>query len=148
MKHQEAFWRTKSLTEMTKVEWESLCDGCAKCCLQKLEDEDTGEVFYTRLVCRYLDAQCRCKVYETRHEKVPACIWLQPEDLDALGWLPDTCAYRLVHEGHDLPSWHPLRTGKPLSTLKKGKSVLHWPVIPDDSVPEEDWEDHIIFKAQ
>lgn len=147
MSSEAPFWQRKTLSEMTTDEWESLCDGCAKCCLQKLEDADNGEVWYTRLVCRYLDANCRCRVYSERQQKVPNCIWLTPDDLDQLFWLPDTCAYRLLHEGHDLPSWHPLRTGKPLSTLKKGKSVQQWPIMPDDSVPEDEWEDHIIFKV-
>ena len=141
------FWERKSLHEMTASEWESVCDGCAKCCLQKLEDEDTGDIYYTGIVCRYLDANCRCKVYQERQQKVPNCIWLQPGDLSALPWLPETCSYRTLHEGKPLPAWHPLRTGKPLSTVKKGQSVRQWPIIPDDQVPEDDWQDHIIFKV-
>lgn len=144
---QRPFWERKSLHEMNRREWESLCDGCAKCCLQKLEDEDSGDIYYTRVVCRYLDSQCQCRVYANRQEKVPNCIWLTPDDPAQLSWLPDSCAYRLVHEGKSLPAWHPLRTGKPLSTLKKGKSVQQWPILPDDSIPEEDWEEHIIFKV-
>ncbi len=144
----QPFWKTKGLTDMTSAEWESLCDGCAKCCLQKLEDADSGDVYYTDIVCRYLDAQCRCKVYPERLEKVPDCVDLRSDNLSALAWLPDTCAYRRVHEGKDLPVWHPLRTGQALSTLKKGKSVRQWPVFPDDAIAEDDWEDHIIFKVK
>ncbi|MEX0584438.1 MAG: YcgN family cysteine cluster protein [Natronospirillum sp.] len=143
----QPFWQTKTLSEMSRQEWESLCDGCAKCCLQKLEDDDTNEVYYTRVVCRYLDSRCQCKIYDHRQEKVPNCIWLQPGDLDKLAWLPDTCSYRLIHEGKNLPRWHPLRTGKATSTVKKGQSVQQWPIIPDDAVPEDEWEDHIIFKV-
>lgn len=144
----QPFWKTKGLKDMTSAEWESLCDGCAKCCLQKLEDADSGDVYYTAVVCRYLDAQCRCKVYAERLRKVPDCVDLSADNLSALAWLPDTCAYRRVHEGKDLPVWHPLRTGQALSTLKKGKSVRQWPVIPDDAIAEDDWEDHIIFKVK
>ncbi|ARU57387.1 cysteine cluster protein [Oleiphilus messinensis] len=138
------FWKEKTLHQMTKSEWESLCDGCAKCCLQKLEDEDTGDVFYTDIVCQYLDESCcGCTVYQERHEKVPTCIWLKPDDLQSLGWLPSTCAYRLVYEGKDLPEWHPLLSGDP-NSVHKAHASIKGKVISENDVPEDEWEDHII----
>ena len=146
MTSQYRFWEHKSLAEMNRAEWESLCDGCAKCCLQKLEDDDSGDIYYTRVVCRYLDDRCQCRVYPQRQEKVASCMTLTT-DPEQLSWMPESCAYRRVHEGKPLPAWHPLLTGKALSTLKKGKSVRQWPIIPDDCIPEDEWEDHIIFKV-
>ena len=108
----QPFWQTKTLTDMSRDEWESLCDGCAKCCLQKLEDEDSGKVYYTKVVCRYLDeARCRCSHYQERNELVPTCVWLRPEDVAEFHWLPSTCAYRLIADGKDLPDWHHLVSG-------------------------------------
>lgn len=109
------FWRGKSLDEMTDREWELLCDGCAKCCVAKYEDEDTGDVYYSNEPCRFLDADtCRCTVYKNRGEKAPECASLTPELVLEYYWLPETCAYRLVAMGKDLPEWHPLLAGKPL----------------------------------
>ena len=106
------FWEEKSLEEMNHEEWESLCDGCGKCCLQKLEDEDTGQIHYTALACSLLDVEtCRCKDYKQRHKKIPQCIKLNPERIHEFGFLPGTCAYRLLAEGKALPQWHPLRSG-------------------------------------
>ena len=100
------FWEEKSLEEMNHEEWESLCDGCAKCCLQKLEDEDTGEIHYTALACSLLDIEtCRCKDYKQRHKMIPQCIKLNPERIHEFGFLPETCAYRLLSEGKALPQW-------------------------------------------
>ncbi len=119
-----AFWRTKSLTEMTQQEWESLCDGCARCCLHKLEDEETGEVHYTSVVCRYLDeASCQCTCYPQRHDRVPDCVWLTPGTVREFHWLPSTCAYRLVAEGRDLEWWHPLVSGDRSTVHEAGISV-------------------------
>jgi hypothetical protein len=95
-----SFWRHTPLEDMTKLQWESLCDGCAKCCLVKLEDEDTGEVAYTNVVCRLMDEKnCQCTEYQDRNKLVPNCVWLKPDMVEDFFWLPDTCAYRLVHEG-------------------------------------------------
>jgi uncharacterized cysteine cluster protein YcgN (CxxCxxCC family) len=141
------FWESKALKDMSKQEWESLCDGCARCCLHKLEDEDTDEVYYTDVHCRYLDKKdCSCTVYQTRNEKVPECIWLTPEQAHSFHWLPDTCAYRLVAEGKPLYDWHPLISGDPDSVHKSGIS-LQGKGIPDDKIPEEEWQSRIIWKA-
>jgi uncharacterized cysteine cluster protein YcgN (CxxCxxCC family) len=141
------FWETKTLKQMSKPEWESLCDGCARCCLHKLEDEDTDEVYYTDIHCRYMDKNdCSCTVYQTRNEKVPECIWLTPEQAHSFHWLPDTCAYRLVAEGKPLYDWHPLISGDPDSVHKSGIS-LQGKGIPDDKIPEEEWQSRIIWKA-
>ena len=110
----DRFWRRKSLEEMTPAEWESLCDGCAKCCLHKIEDEDTGEVFYTNVACRLLDLKSlRCTKYQERQRYVPDCAVLNPENVHMLSWMPETCAYRLLAEGKDLADWHPLISGRP-----------------------------------
>jgi uncharacterized cysteine cluster protein YcgN (CxxCxxCC family) len=138
------FWE-RPLSSLTPREWEALCDGCGKCCLNKLEDADTGEVFFTKVGCRLLDGEsCRCGQYEMRKSFVPECVVLTPKTLpDIAYWMPSTCAYRLRHEGKSLPDWHPLLTGDPDSTHKAGMSVRGW-TIPEFEVPEEDWEDHII----
>jgi uncharacterized protein len=138
------FW-AKPLSSLTPREWEALCDGCGKCCLNKLEDADTGEVFFTRIGCRLLDTEtCRCGQYETRKTFVPECVVLTPKTLPKIAyWMPSTCAYLLRHEGRPIPEWHPLLTGDPESAVKAGMSVKGWS-IPEFEVPEEDWEDHII----
>jgi uncharacterized cysteine cluster protein YcgN (CxxCxxCC family) len=124
MTPQLPFWKTKTLEEMTPVEWESLCDGCARCCLFKLEDEDTGEIAYTNVVCRLLDQPaCRCTAYFTRTTLVPTCLVMTPERSRLLKWAPSTCAYRLLAEGKDLPWWHPLISGTPRSVHLAGISV-------------------------
>lgn len=143
----QPFWQVKTLREMTPAEWESLCDGCARCCLQKLEDEDTGDVYYTDVHCRYMDQHsCRCTVYETRHVKVPSCVWLTPDQAEQFRWLPETCAYRLLAEGKPLFDWHPLVSGDPESVHAADISLRDKGVA-DDQVPEDEWEDHIIWKA-
>ncbi|GGY40704.1 UPF0260 protein [Bacterioplanes sanyensis] len=143
----EPFWQRKTLEQMTPSEWESLCDGCAKCCLHKLEDEDTGDVYYTDVHCRYLNTDnCQCTVYEQRQQKVPHCVWLTPEQAHEFFWLPDTCAYRLLAEGKPLPSWHPLITGDANSVHQADVSLLGKGVS-ETQVNEQDWEDHIIWKA-
>ena len=130
---------------MTRDEWEALCDGCGKCCLNKLEDEDTGEVELTRIACRLLDdATCRCSSYETRHDHVPECIVLTPETIQKnLYWLPVTCAYRLVHFGRPLPDWHPLISGEAESVHRAGVS-MRGRTVSELTVDDDDWEDHII----
>jgi hypothetical protein len=118
------FWKTKSLAEMTAEEWESLCDGCGRCCLIKLEDEDTGELAYTRVACELLDiGACRCTDYDNRHERVPGCVRLTVSAVDELGWLPDTCAYRLVANGEGLAWWHPLVSNDPSTIHEAGISI-------------------------
>jgi len=118
------FWKSKALTEMTREEWESLCDGCARCCLAKLEDEDTGEIVYTNVACRLLDHEtCHCTKYAERSRFVPDCVALTPRNVSLLRWMPSTCAYRLLAEGKDLPAWHPLVSGNPDSVHWAGISV-------------------------
>jgi uncharacterized cysteine cluster protein YcgN (CxxCxxCC family) len=118
------FWKTKTLPEMTREEWESLCDGCGRCCLNKLEDEDTGRFLYTRAACKLLDLDsCRCTDYANRHARVPDCVALTPENVGSLGWLPATCAYRLLEEGKNLQWWHPLVSGRTETVTEAGIAV-------------------------
>ncbi len=121
----EPFWKRKTLAQLDQDEWESLCDGCGLCCLQKLEDEDDGSVYYTRIACKLLDLQsCRCTNYAERIRFVPDCIQLTPAQADEFQWLPPTCGYRLVAEGKDLPLWHHLVCGDPERVHKR----THFPV--------------------
>ncbi|MEM7748502.1 MAG: YcgN family cysteine cluster protein [Pseudomonadota bacterium] len=121
------FWQEKTLAEMTSAEWEALCDGCGRCCMLKLEDEDTEQVYMTRIACKLLDiGKCRCQDYPKRHHKVPDCLQLTVELVESLSWLPDTCAYRLVQQGQDLAWWHPLVSGDPESVHQAGISVRTW----------------------
>ena len=138
------FWKHKSLHELTEGEWESLCDGCGKCCLNKLEDYDTGEIFWTNIGCELLDCTtCRCKNYEKRFELVPDCIQLTPDNVSTISWLPPTCAYRLVHEGKDLPSWHHLKSGSHDSVHHAGASIKDRSIEENGITPEE-FEDFIV----
>lgn len=139
------YWETVPMAKMSKPEWEALCDGCGKCCLNKLEDEDTGEVALTRVACKLLDDDtCLCSQYPIRHHFVPECIILTPKTiLDNLYWLPQTCAYRLVHEGRPLFDWHPLISGDPQTVHAAGVSMKHR-TVSEMEVADEDWEDHII----
>ena len=140
---QTKFWQTKGLHEMSREEWESLCDGCAKCCLHKLQDEETGDVHYTKVVCRYMDKQCRCTEYQRRNDLVPNCVWLRPEDVEDFFWLPSTCAYRLVAENKPLKDWHPLVSGDPESVHRAGVSI-QGRALSEDYVHPEGMEEHII----
>ena len=139
------FWETKSLDQMSEAEWEALCDGCGKCCLNKLEDEDSGEVALTRVACRLLDdATCRCAQYEIRHQFVPDCIVLKPSNIEShLYWMPQTCAYRLLHEGRGLADWHPLISGT-AETVHSAGGSMRGRTVSEFEVSDEDWEDHII----
>ena len=143
------FWRHVPMTGMTQAEWEALCDGCGKCCLNKLEDEDTGEVALTRVACRLLDDDsCLCAQYPIRHQFVPECIVLRPATItDHMYWLPQTCAYRLIHEGRPLFHWHPLVSGDPETVHRAGVSVRGL-TVPEFEIDEDDWEDHIIEEPQ
>lgn len=139
------FWERKKMAQMSQKEWEALCDGCGKCCLNKLEDEDTGEVALTNVACRLLDdTTCRCAQYPIRHQFVPECIVMSPNNIEEhMYWLPQTCAYRLVHEGQPLADWHPLISGTTETVHKAGVSVKNR-TIPEFEVDEDDWEEHII----
>jgi uncharacterized cysteine cluster protein YcgN (CxxCxxCC family) len=139
------FWKDVPLDDLNPTEWEMLCDGCGKCCLNKLEDEETGIVVLTRVACRLLDGQsCRCSQYPIRHQFVPECIVLSPKSLiKNMYWLPQTCAYRLRAEGRQLYDWHPLNSGDPESVHAAGMSVRGL-TIPEFEVDEEEWEEMII----
>ena len=118
------FWKTKTLAEMTRAEWESLCDGCGRCCLEKLENRKTGKVHFTSVACKYLDTKsCRCDVYQRRREAAPWCLSLSPGMVPKIRWLPKTCAYRRVAEGKALEGWHPLVSGSPLTVHEAGISA-------------------------
>lgn len=139
------FWEKKPLKKLSEKEWEALCDGCGKCCLNKLEDEDTGDVALTCVACRLLDDEsCLCTQYEIRHQFVPECIVLKPDNLDTHAyWMPRTCAYRLLWQGKPLYDWHPLISGAPDSVHTAGISVQGI-TVSEFETPLEEWEDHII----
>lgn len=140
----EPFWQSKTLESMSEAEWESVCDGCGRCCLNKLEDWDTGRIFFTDVVCRLFDDEtCRCTDYENRHRRVPDCIALTPENVGELSWLPPTCGYRLLSEGQDLYWWHPLVSGDPETVHQAGISV-RGRVRCETTVPEADLEDYVV----
>lgn len=143
--YMDRFWETTALEDMSKPQWESLCDGCGKCCLLKLEDIDTGELRFTNIACRLLDDKtCRCTNYPLRKQLVAGCVVLTPEGLDDIAeWMPNTCAYKLLHEGQPLPEWHPLLTGSPHSVHAAGISVQN-KTIPEYDIDEDDFEDYVI----
>ncbi len=139
------FWKLKTLEQMSGDEWESLCDGCARCCLVKLEEEDTAKIHFTDLGCRLLDAKtCRCLDYDHRQAKVHDCVKLTPEGARNLSWLPVTCAYRVLAEGGELASWHPLVSGDPKSVHAAGISVRDRVFASEDDVPQEFWPNRVV----
>jgi uncharacterized cysteine cluster protein YcgN (CxxCxxCC family) len=118
------FWQDKTLDQFTQSEWEQVCDGCAKCCLHKLEDEKTGIIYATNVVCQYLQIeQCQCTQYIERSQRVPECVTLNRHNLEHVYFMPSTCSYRLLAENKPLPQWHPLCTGNPHSVHQSGQSV-------------------------
>ena len=138
------FWETKTLAQMSSDEWELLCDGCGLCCLVKIEDEDTGEVFNTTVSCRQLEVEsCRCRDYENRLLDVPMCIQLTMENLPQLSWLPESCAYKLLYQNKLLPDWHPLVTKNKNSVHEAGISVK-WFAQSEEYVHPEQLIDFII----
>lgn len=140
----KGFWNSKSLAEMTPQEWESLCDGCGRCCLHKLEDADSGLLFYTNVACRLLDEQrCRCSNYPERMHIVQDCLHLSADDDDQFHWLPLSCAYRKLANGQPLEWWHPLISGDPETVHQAGISV-RGRIVSETDVPREQLEDHVI----
>ncbi len=138
----QPFWKSKSLKEMSRAEWESLCDGCGKCCLNKLEDETTGKIIYTNVACRLLDTElCKCVSYDDRKRFVPDCRILTPQLVRKLNWLPSTCAYRLIDEGKELFWWHPLLSKDKESVHHANASVRGRVVSERDT---DDLEGHIV----
>jgi len=134
----DAFWRNTTLEKLTHEQWESLCDGCGRCCLQKLKNPTTGKVYYTWVACLLLDIQtCRCTDYELRHILVPDCLSLGADNIPKLRWLPKTCAYRLVAEQKELPEWHPLISGDRNSVHTAGMSVRDRAVSEEHVHPDD-----------
>lgn len=137
-----SFWLNKKPHEMTEQEWESLCDNCGKCCLHKLEDEDTGEIYYTSVVCNLINLDtCRCTRYSERTRLVPDCLDLKQHDFKEFTWLPSTCAYRLIADGKPLPDWHPLLSGNLASVQEAGVAISSY-AMKESEV--EDLQEHII----
>lgn len=144
MGNQLPFWKTKTLEEMTDEEWESLCDGCGKCCLFRIVDEDTGELFTTNVICKLFDEKkCRCTSYQNRTDLVPTCLKLDASLVKELDWMPFTCAYRLLSEGKDLPWWHPLVCEDPQLIHTVGISV-RGKVEFENEINMDDLEDHVV----
>jgi len=137
-----SFWKIKKLADMTAEEWESLCDGCGKCCLHKLEDEDTGKIVFTNVTCKLINLKtCRCTRYNERTQLVAECLDLKQYDFAQYNWLPSTCAYRLVNDGKELPAWHPLLSGSTASVKRAGVSISSYAI--KESVAMN-LEDHVI----
>jgi len=138
------FWESRGLSEMTQSEWESLCDGCGHCCLIKIEDEDTNEIFVTNVACRLLDIDsCQCRDYANRFEQVSTCLRLGPDQQHLFRYLPETCAYRCLDEGRPLPKWHPLITGETQTVHLAGSSVKPY-AVSEDYIHPEQLSEHII----
>ncbi len=136
------FWEDVALEKLDRAQWEALCDGCGKCCIHKLEDEDTGELHPTNVACRLLDRRSgQCSDYKHRHAYVPECIRLTPARLKTMDWLPETCAYVRRAEGKALPDWHYLVCGDREAVHLAGASVRGWTISEDDA---GDLENHIL----
>ncbi|QGX91367.1 YcgN family cysteine cluster protein [Tatumella sp. TA1] len=136
------FWQTKNLEQMSDSEWESVCDGCGQCCLNKLQDADTDEIYFTNVACNLLNIKtCQCRHYDNRFAYEPDCIKLTRDNLPTFSWLPRTCSYRLLAEGQDLPAWHPLKVGSAKAMHTQRISVRHIAVRESEV---RNWEDHII----
>jgi uncharacterized cysteine cluster protein YcgN (CxxCxxCC family) len=144
----EHFWKSKTLVEMTPTEWEALCDHCGRCCLNKLEDTDTGELHYTNVACHQLDlATCRCRDYPGRAAVVAGCLVLSLDQPTVFEELPDSCAYRLLFEGKALPDWHPLRTGDPESVRHAGISI-QGRVVSESFIHPDQLAEHVVTWVQ
>jgi len=138
------FWEEKSLTQMSDSEWESLCDGCGRCCLVKLEDEDSGLITTSDVHCKLMNKDtCRCENYANRQEIVPDCVKLTPKNVAQISWMPGTCAYRKLAEGKGLAWWHPLISGDPKSVIEAGISVKGR-TVSEEAVGDDEWEDHVV----
>lgn len=139
---EEPFWKRKTLKEMTRKEWESLCDGCGRCCLNKLENETSGEILHTNVACRLLDPEtCRCSSYDDRKRYVPECQILTPSNLNRYAWMPSTCAYRLISDGKELRWWHPLVSGSP-ETVHEARISVRGRIVSERDT--DDLENHVV----
>ncbi|WP_020406652.1 YcgN family cysteine cluster protein [Hahella ganghwensis] len=145
-KRVERWWQLP-LDKLSPVQWEQLCDGCGKCCLHKLQDEDTEELYFTAVACRFLDTEAvRCTCYQDRAVKNQDCLVIKPDNIESmLDWLPQTCAYRLRYEGQSLPAWHPLISGDALQIVRCGHSVKHRVISEERLEPDADWEELILL---
>jgi uncharacterized cysteine cluster protein YcgN (CxxCxxCC family) len=141
----QPFWKGRALEDFSKDEWESLCDGCGRCCLVKLEDEDTGDIHFTSIGCKLLDGRtCQCADYKQRRRRVRDCVKLTPEAVRSIKWLPPTCGYRLIAEGKDLKWWHPLVSGSPETVHEAGVSVKGRVVASETDMPVEMFPEFIV----
>jgi uncharacterized protein len=141
---EKPFWEVKSLNEMTPAEWEALCDGCGRCCLHKLEDIDSAEIYYTRVICRFFDLeQGRCTVYTERTHLVPTCLKLDAALITQLKWIPRTCAYRRLAESQGLADWHPLVCGNQRKMQHAGISVNR-KVVSEADIDMDRLEDFVV----
>jgi len=146
--YNKPFWEHKSLTDLNASEWEAVCDGCARCCLNKIEDEDSGALFYTNVACHLLNDQCRCGDYSNRTQRVPDCLQLTPTNVASITWLPTTCAYRRLNDGRGLATWHPLVSDDAHSVHDAGVSIQNKYILENHIHPDDlanfvvDWVDH------
>jgi len=141
----DKFWEHKSLESLNQLEWEALCDGCGKCCLHKIEDEDTGYVHFTKVACKlFNNSNCLCSNYNNRHNYVPDCLKLTPTTVkENIYWLPSTCAYKLLYQEKPLPEWHPLITGNK-NTVHQNKDSIKGKTVSEKTINENEWINYII----